>query len=272
MTDARDLSFLDLDDGGRLAYRDAGSGPPLVLLHGGFLDHRMWHAQILALAARYRVLAPDARGHGASSNATGPFRQADDVAALLRGLDTGPAVLIGLSMGAGIAVDTALEHPDLVRALVVTGAGTSEPDFQDPWSTASLADWTRALAAGDIEAWLEATLRWAAGPHRTLDQVDPDVVRRLRDMQLGTITKHTADETDWRVPVTDTWKRAAGIEVPVLAIHGGLDADDHLRMADRLVATVRDGRAATVDGTAHYPNMERPEAYLAPLTGFLRSL
>ena len=118
---------------GRLGYRATGTGPPLVLLHGGFLDHHMWDDQISDLASRYRVIAPDARGHGVSANATRPFRPTDDLAALLRHLGTGPAVLAGVSMGAGTAVDTALEHPGLVRALIISGAGTSEPEFTDPW-------------------------------------------------------------------------------------------------------------------------------------------
>lgn len=255
-----------------LAYRDVGTGPLLVLLHGGFLDHGMWDDQVASLAEDFRVVAPDARGHGASSNADGPFRFTDDLAALLRHLDAGPAVLVGLSMGGGTAVDTALEHPDLVRALVVSGVGTSEPEFRDPWSKEVLARWGRALAAGDVEGWVEAFLLMAAGPHRTLDDVDPDVVRRLREAAVRTITKHTADEPVWSVPVTGTWERARGITVPVLAVNGGLDSDDHIGMAERLVRTVADGRAATVEGTAHYPNMERPDAFDAILRDFLQAV
>ncbi|MEV5440599.1 alpha/beta hydrolase [Streptomyces sp. NPDC052682] len=271
MSVASDLHHLPLDDG-TIAYRDTGSGPALVLLHGGFLDHRMWDGQVPEFARSHRVLVPDARGHGASSNATRPFRPADDVAALLRHLRIGSAVLVGLSMGAGTAVDTALEHPGLVRALVVSGAGTSEPDFQDPWTTSVLADWERALAAGDVDAWLEAFLRFLPGPHRTLADVDPELVRLQREMALGTLGKHTGGEPDHRVPVRDTWERIAGIEVPVLVVHGGIDSDDHLRMGERLAREVVAGRSVTVDATAHYPNMERPDVYNALVANFLRGL
>ncbi|CAL9367295.1 alpha/beta fold hydrolase [Streptomyces sp. enrichment culture] len=271
MTAAVDLRFFASADGD-LAYRDTGSGPALVLLHGGFLDHRMWDDQVAALAATHRVVVPDARGHGASANATRPFRPADDVAALLRHLGIDSAVLVGLSMGGGTAVDTALEHPGLVRALVVSGAGTSEPDFRDPWTTSVLADWGRALAAGDVDAWLEAFLRFVPGPHRTMEDVDPGVVRRQRDMALGTVRKHTAAEPDLRVPVPDTWQRIAAVGVPVLAVRGGVDSEDHLRMADRLARTVAHGRSVTVEGTAHYPNMERPDAFNEIVADFLDAL
>ncbi|MEU9112350.1 alpha/beta hydrolase [Streptomyces sp. NPDC048483] len=270
MTDASDMSSLDTADG-HLAYRDAGAGQPLVLLHGGFLDHSMWDDQIPAFAPHYRVIAPDARGHGGSSNASKPFRHTDDVAALLRHLDVGPAILVGVSMGGGIAVDTALEHLDLVSALVVSGVGTSEPEFQDPWVHEIQAEQARALAAGDAESWVEAFTQFAAGPRRTLDDVDQDVVCRLREMTWRTVAKHTGTEPMHMVPVTDTWERAAKMTVPVLAINGGIDSDDHIDMAERLVRTVAGGRATTVAATAHYPNMERPDAFNEILGNFLRA-
>ncbi|MCK2216935.1 alpha/beta hydrolase [Actinomadura sp. ATCC 31491] len=249
-----------------------GSGPPLVLLHGGFLDHRMWAGQVPFFAGRYRVIVPDARGHGRSANATGPYRLADDLAALLRHLDTGPAVLAGVSMGAGVAVDTALEHPDLVRALIVSGAGTSEPDFADPWTIRALAAWQAAMAAGDLEGSIDGFMLFAAGPHRAEADLDPGVTARLRAMARATMAKHAAGEPVHLVPVRDTWERVPGIKVPVLAVHGALDSPDHLGMAARLAGTVPDGRSATVEGAAHYPNMERPGVYNEITGAFLSGL
>jgi pimeloyl-ACP methyl ester carboxylesterase len=265
------MSWLETEDG-RLAYRDTGSGDPLVLLHGGFLDHRMWQPQLSAFASHCRVIALDARGHGGSDNATRPFRSTDDVAALLRHLDLGPTVLVGLSMGGGTAVDAALEHPDLVRALVVSGVGTSQPRFTDPWTLDVLNRWRTALAAGDADAWLDAFERFGVGPHRAPGDVDPDVLLQTRRMARHTIAKHTAGEPDHLVPVADTWTRAASITVPVLAINGDLDSPDHIAMAELLARTVSDGRTATVPGTAHYPNLERPAAFNEILAGFLRTL
>lgn len=258
--------------GGRLVYREAGSGPPLVLLHGGFLDHRMWAEQIRTSAPRHRVIAFDARGHGGSDNATGPYRPVDDVAALLHALDAAPAVLVGVSMGGATAVDCALEHPDLVRAVVVSGVGTSEPVFEDPWALDVLAAEERALAAGDVAGWADAFQRFTAGPHRDVADVDAGVLSRVREMALGTLGKHTAGEPDHRVPVTATWERAPGIAVPVCAVNGALDAPDHLAMADRLVELVPDGRATTVPDAAHYPNMEHPARFDAELTSFLETV
>ncbi|GIG68877.1 alpha/beta fold hydrolase [Phytomonospora endophytica] len=252
-----------------LFHIDTGSGRPLVLLHGGFLDHRVWEAQISAFAADHRVIAPDARGHGRSPNLTEPARHTDHLAALLRELRTGPAVLVGVSMGAATAVDTALEHPELVAGLVVTGAGTGEPVFADPWTVDVLGRWHAAMAAGSLEESVELLTLFAAGPARTLADLSPDVVDRLRDMARSTMSKHAPGEPDLLVPVTETWERLPGIEVPVLAVHGALDSPDHIGMAERLAASVPDGRAVTIEGAAHYPNMEKPKEYDEALRDFL---
>ncbi|WP_228556270.1 alpha/beta fold hydrolase [Catenulispora pinisilvae] len=267
-----EIEYAPLADGGRLAYRDAGTGPLVVLLHGGFLDHRQWNAQLETLPARYRVIAPDARGHGDSSNAAATFRHTDDVAALIRHLDAGPAVLIGISMGAATATDTALEHPELVRALVVSGAGTSEPEFADGWTHKTLEKIWPTLFAGDLKGALAVWNEFTSGPHRSLADLDPAIPALVEEMTMKTWLKHTADEQDWSVHAEDTWARAAKLTIPVLAVIGGSDSDDHRHNAERLADSVAGGRKATIGDAAHYPNMEHPGGFDALVTEFIDAL
>src|SRR6476646_7176291 len=101
-------------------------GRPLVLLHGGGLDHRMWEQQVTAFADTQGVVLVDARGHGESSTATAAYRHCDDLAAVFHALDLRPATVVGLSVVAVTAKEKALEHPDLVAELQASGGGTSE--------------------------------------------------------------------------------------------------------------------------------------------------
>jgi len=263
-------------DDGLLAYRDVGprDGVPLVLLHSGFVDHTQFDDLISGLVAHgHRVIAPDARGHGFSANATRPFRQADDLAAVMRHVDLGgPAVLVGLSMGALIAIDTALEHPHLVRALIVSGRGICEPDLSDPWSAALQEAQSKALAAGDIPRWLDKFAAWAPGPSRTLADMDPELIRRIKEMALRTLVKHTPDEPDYRVPVDDVAARARNIAVPVLAVDGALDVPAVLATVAALVDVVPDGRGVRMEGAAHYTAMEQPEEFGRIVAEFVRVL
>jgi 3-oxoadipate enol-lactonase len=268
---------LDLDTM-QVAFVDqepAAPGSPIVLLHGGAVDHRMWAAQLGAFPGR-RVIAPDARGHGWSRSPNTSHRLCDDVVALLDALDIDKAVLVGLSMGGGTAVDVALEYPDRVAGVVVSGTGTSEPDFRDPWVLDLLATWQRTQEAGDAEGWIETFMRFVPGPHRELTDVDPEVTRQVEQMVRDTLAHHLVlDEAGMPVspvpstPVADTWARLPEIGVPVLAVVGGVDGDDHRRMGRSLADSVQHGRLVIVDDTAHYPNMERPAVFNAAVAEHL---
>ncbi|MGW2236481.1 alpha/beta fold hydrolase [Streptomyces sp. NPDC001759] len=272
MTTASDLRFFPSSDGD-LAYLDTGSGDPVVLLHSGFVDHRLFEDQIPSLAAAdHRVIAVDVRGHGWSANAGKPFRWADDLAGMLRHLDAGPAVLVGVSMGGAIASDTAVEYPELVRGLVLSGATTSDFQYSDEAALRFQAEFDRTLRAGDVEGWLAVFLQGAAGHFRKTDDLEPAMLDRLREMALHTIAKHTPDEPDRHVPMTDTWPRVPKIDVPVLTVNGALDSPSLIADAERFARTVRDGRSVLIEGTSHYPNLEKPGEFNAILLDFLRGL
>ena len=102
-------------------------------------------------------------------------------------------------MGGGVAVDTALEHPHLVSGLVVSGSGTSEPTFTDPWVLDVFAEWKAAEETRDPQRWLDAFLRFVPGPLRSLDDVDVAVVDRVRQMG-GTHCGTTPSTTSSRPP------------------------------------------------------------------------
>ncbi|MFC9997239.1 alpha/beta fold hydrolase [Nocardia sp. NPDC127526] len=261
MTAATDLHTFESADGA-LAYRDTGgAGRPVVLLHASFVDSTMFDPQLSALSRRHRVIAPDARGHGESAIATKPFRQVDDVAALLRHLEVESAVLVGVSMGAMTAIDTAIEYPELVDGLIVSGRGLGEPDYRDRWSKDLAAAQADAMTRRDIAAWMEAFVRWAAGPTRSLNDVDPTVIEKLRTMAARTLAKHTAPQPDYTVPAADVTTRAHTIHVPVLAVDGALDSPDLTATVDRLLDAVPHGRRTTIDHAGHFPNMEQPATY-----------
>lgn len=255
-----------------LHHTEHGTGDPIVLLHSGGLDLRMWDAQVDDLARTHRVIRADARGHGRSETPTAPFRQCDDIADLITGLGLDGAVLVGVSMGGGAATDTALEHPHLVRGLVVCGAGTNEPEFTDPWLLDLRRRMADAAAAGDAATWIDLYLRpLVIGPHRTAADIDPDVLARCRDMVTATVTRHVRPDAVAPTPVSGSWERLGEIAVPTLGVHGDLDVTDHIAMTRRF-AHATGGDTVCVAGTGHLPMMERPALFTGVLRDFLKGL
>ncbi|SCD81603.1 hypothetical protein GA0115245_11815 [Streptomyces sp. di188] len=120
-----------------------------------------------------------------------------------------------------------------------------------------------------MTTWLDAFLRLVPGPGRSADDIDPEILRRVREMALHTLSKHSADEKDSLVPVTGSLARAGEIRVPLLAVNGALEPAELHTAAERLAAAVPDGRTATLKGTGHYSAMERPDAFVGVLLDFL---
>jgi 3-oxoadipate enol-lactonase len=120
-------------NGIQMYYIDEGSGPAVLLVHGFPFDHTMWHNQVAALRANYRLIVPDLRGHGQSQATSNVYRMdlmADDLRALLHTLDIEQVVLGGLSMGGYIAFAFWRIYPHLVRGLVLadTRAAADTPE------------------------------------------------------------------------------------------------------------------------------------------------
>ncbi|WP_134324739.1 alpha/beta fold hydrolase [Cumulibacter soli] len=273
MLSHRDVSLTD--HSAHLVDVDGGPRTPLLLLHGGAVDHRMWQPQLSAFSDR-RVIAPDARGHGSTADASGPYRLVDDVARLLDALEIAQVVIAGVSMGGGTAVDVALEYPERCTGLIVTGTGTSEPDFVDPWALDAFETWNLAATEGNAQLWIDTFMRFTYGPHRTRADLDRDVVAHIEMMAQQTISEHvTLDDNGVPTPpipptpVTNTWARVRHIIVPTLALNGADDGPDHLSNARRLAQNAPQGQYVEIAGAAHYPNLERPAEYNELVRHFL---
>lgn len=115
-------------EGGDIAYDVSGSGPPLVLLHGGRMDRSMWDALMSHLAARHRVVRWDARGHGASTAPAAPGADtAEDLRLLLDSLGIRRAAIAGFSMGSGTAAHFVLRYPERVSRLILISTSAPPP-------------------------------------------------------------------------------------------------------------------------------------------------
>lgn len=259
--------FVSLN-GTRFYYELAGRGRPLVLLHAGIADCRMWETQFDSFARQRLVLRHDRRGFGKTAMTDGTFAHHRDLFDLLTHLGVVRATLLGCSQGSRIAVDLALEHPEIVDSLVLVSPAlggythTAEPPRQ--WRELEKAD-----EEGDVARVNELELQvWVDGPRRTPEQVDPavrELVREMNRVALSVLPDLGTEET-LEPPAAN---RLEEINVPTAVVVGDLDTRRTLDVADFLCAKVAGARKFVVREAAHLPNMERPAEFNRIVLEFL---
>ena len=256
--------------GAALAYETRGAGHPLVLIHAGIADRRMWDDQVDAFAERYRVVRYDARGFGQSDAPVGAFSQHDDLLGLLDALGIERAHLVGVSMGSKTALSAALAAPTRVTSLVIVSSTVGrEPsaELRQGWDEVDAL-----LEAGEIAEANERELRmWIDGPRRSPDEVDPAVRERVRVMNGALLAAEGEGMDEQRLdPPADG--RLAEIRVPTLVIIGDQDVPDVLNAAEPLTSGIAGARLATIADAAHLPNMEKPDEFNRLVLTFLNEI
>lgn len=254
---------------GELYYETMGEGEPLVLVHGGSMDHRMWDDQFEFFARRFRVIRYDVRGYGLSRSLYGPHRDYEDLGLLLDHLGIERAHLMGLSLGGRIIVDFALEHPDRVMKLIPVAPGLSGYAFNAEPEQKYTEDIHAAFAAADFDRAAEVFLvGWTVGPKRRAEDVDPQFLSRVRALIRENIKpgKDTGYPTEADPPAV---KRLSEIKAPTLVVVGDLDMPGILDISHRIEKEVKGSRKIVIKGAGHTVNMEKPEKFNKAVMEFL---
>jgi 3-oxoadipate enol-lactonase len=249
----------------------AGEGPPVLLIHEGICDSRMWEPQWESFTRFHRTARCDLRGFGQTTLPSEPYSNARDVVELLDHLDFGAAALVGVSLGGRVALEVALARPDLVERLVVVG--TALPGHA--WSATVQRygeEEDAAIARGDLDAAVEANLRmWVDGPSRRADDIDPALRQFVGEMQRRAFELQAPvwEEAEEELLVPDVGTRYMEVRVPTLVVVGSEDVSDIREMGRRLASGIPGARLATIEGTAHVPSLERPQEFTELVLSFL---
>jgi pimeloyl-ACP methyl ester carboxylesterase len=263
--------------GAKLYYEAAGEGHPLLLLHAGVADGRMWDDPFARFAGQYRVVRYDMRGFGRSPMPAAEFSGHGDVAGLLDALAIDRAHLVGLSFGGSVAIDFALAYPQRVSALVLCApdVGGLEAAGEDVYAPSDAlkrywAEESEALQRDDLRAATEANVRmWVDGPDRTPEQVDPVVRQRVYKMQHHAFTIPTPEGAR-RCPLAPpAFARLGEIRAPTLVLVGDQDVPDFQKRSELVAARIPNARRVVMPGVAHMINMERPDEFNRLVLEFL---
>jgi pimeloyl-ACP methyl ester carboxylesterase len=246
--------------GGRLTAYVVGAGDPVVLLNAASMDARMWDGTVGWLSARHRVVRYDPRGRGRSAPPTAGFDPRLDLLAVLDACDVHRAMLVGCSDGGRLALETAAEHPDRVRAVVTVGtvipADDPGPEERRALAAlvAALAPRDRAAARGDLAEAVRVDLAvWAPA------QADGGAA--LTAIALDNPAFYLLEE-DLAVPlVPGVRDRLDRIDVPVTAMVGDRDVEAARVVGRTIARQAPRGRFVLVPGADHFAATSAPVAF-----------
>jgi len=252
-------------NGAELYYEVKGEGQPLVLLHDGLLDRRVWDEQFMAFARLYRTIRYDRRGYGDSSVPDRPFSDVSDLRRLLRHLSINEAHLLGMSNGGKVALEFALEHPGLVTTLVLVGPNLAgyRPSEEKRRRVSEILSVARDKGA---EAGVEA---WMADPFYppSKDRLAArEKVRRIARENLPRLLSALDFREEPDPPTVESLSR---IVAPALIIVGECDDRDNQEIASILASRLPRAEKKVFSGCGHLVNLDRPKALCSAVAEFL---
>jgi pimeloyl-ACP methyl ester carboxylesterase len=247
-------------DGARLWYDESGTGPAVLLLHGGLGDSELWEPVVPFLAERFRTIRTDLRFYGRSTGPAVPWSWEEDVVGVLDALGLERAALVGLSFGGKLALDVALAHPERLWAVAGVAPGLGGHDAR-AYSEEQDARYEAADAEGDLAAALEIDLEvWA--PLGADDRI----------RRLWHATPEANPLPDGLEPVSPDGpparERLGGLAVPTLIVTASHDPAGMREIGPLVAREAPDARHVELDSD-HYLTLREPELLSGVLLEFL---
>jgi pimeloyl-ACP methyl ester carboxylesterase len=256
--------YLDRD-GTRLRYRDAGSGTPVIFIHGWTLDLDQWDLQAAALAADFRVIRFDRRGYGLSAGSPSIAADCVDLLALYEHLELGSAALVAMSQGVRVALHFATRSPQRVSCVVLDGPPNFGPAEVGGVTDLPYDHYRELAQTHGLEAFRR---EWSEHPLvrlRNSDAAVRDTLSRMmarypgRDLTETPVSSGALEPLDF-----------ASFDRPTLVINGEFDLDSRKRFARYLTSQLSKVEYAQIPGSGHLSNLDNPRAYDRVLREFLR--
>lgn len=255
-------------NGTSLYYESKGKGFPIIFVSGGgILDRRGWDEQFETFAAHYRVIRYDVRGIGKSARPQASFSHSDDLNALLTFLKIKRAHVIGLSVGGAIAIDFAIEHPEVVDHLILAASGLSS-DAKSEANLQSLKAIAGLVKANGMEHVIQLTLD---APF-VLSKENVAGREKVRQIYLD-----NKDVFEAGFPLYLLWQpiqpppedRLASIQARVLIIRGDSDNPAYTTMTDKISKGIPRSTTVVIPGGTHFLNLEKPAEFNQAVLRFL---
>ena len=242
-----------------------GQGPPLILFHSLLSDRASFERVVPKLSETFRVVVPELPGFGQSAAVSGGLAAvANSMADAIRdGADGEKAIVLGNGYGGFVALQMAIDHPEVATKLVLAdcGAAFSEPGRQ------AFRNMAAASRASGLSAVTDVAMRrlFAAD----FQEQNPDLMRDRREAFLRT-DAGVFQEACEALAGLDLRSKLSRVKVPVLVLVGEHDEATPPPMSHELAAGLPDARLTVLPGCAHVPQLQEPELFLEAIAEFLK--
>jgi 3-oxoadipate enol-lactonase len=254
---------------GKMYFEMAGTGKPLLLLHSGIADHRMWAGQRSEFSRHFQVIMPDFRGYGKSPAPGDPFRHYEDIHALLRHLGFTSVNIAGCSLGGKVAIEMAIAYPEMVSRLILIAPGMPGYEYRDKETLAKDAILEGLIASGKREEVADMLVDiWVVGLKRHRETVDLSARALVREMIVDNYASVT-DKYPETPPGFDMISRLVEIRVPTLVMIGDSDLPDMQAISQLVADRIPGAKRLLIPGAAHLPNLENSTLFNQSVIDFL---
>jgi 3-oxoadipate enol-lactonase len=253
-----------------LYFETKGAGKPLLLIHAGVADSRMWDDQFEEFSKTHRVIRCDLRGFGQSGKSRGVFAHYEDIAGLLKYLEVEAVSIIGASFGGSVTLDFVLAYPEMVTALVLVAPALGGYEFESAEMLDFFTAEEAALERGDIVAATGLNLKmWVDGFNRREGEVRGQVREQVKTMQLNIFSQPDVADMEAKELNPPAIEQLDKIGVPTLVIIGDKDVAEFQSLSTLIAEKIENSRHVIMSGTAHLPSMEKPEEFNQIVLAFL---
>ncbi len=272
------MATLEVSDG-TLWYDEVGDGPPLVFVHGGWMNGDAWRPQVDRFADEYRTITLDVRGHGRTGTTDRDRYSvslfADDLESLLASLEVERPILCGLSLGSMIVQEYLDRHPDRAAGAILAGPVRSMPPVDVPTGVKPFLSPLPALTATLSVAGPQATFRSLLGSIRTVTSgpwLSTDSAIRSQAMEaVGNVSRAEFRKIFDALYAFDP-PELSHVTTPTLVVYGEAEAPPVKRQGRRIAAAVDDGRWTEVPDAGHLVNQDNPQTFNDVCAAFLSDI
>ena len=251
-----------------LHYSVYGSGKSIILIHGNFIDSRIWEYQIEVLSNKNQVISYDLRGYGKSDIPRCPFSHVDDLKSLIEYLDIGEVTLVGSFLGGSIAIDFALKYPNLVQKLILIAPALTGYKYPFRLNIEAMQN----LLAKKTKGTQAAIDKFINNPYWEYMIPSPENIV-AREMVID-IVRNERNFYSWNPSLykatnVNAMHRLGDIEIPTLVVLSDRDKEFNIKVGSYIHKNIKNSKKYVMSNCGHLPFVEKPQEFNHIVIDFL---